>query len=54
MGLTLNLGNYEAAKISVTVELPCAPEDCEETYNDAVKFVEEKVAKEAAKIRSAK
>ena len=40
---TVNLGNYESAKISVSLSVPCAKEDINETYEFATQWVSEKI-----------
>ena len=52
-GMTINIGNYQSARVTVGVELPSEPEDekLQETYEKAVKFVEEKIKVEVEAIR---
>lgn len=52
LGLTLNLGNYETAKISVGLQHPCAPSAIDSEFEKAKAWVEERVRKEALEIRS--
>jgi hypothetical protein len=47
MGMTINLGNYETARISTSLTVPCYFEEHESAYAYARKFVEEKVTDEA-------
>jgi len=42
-GGTANLGNFESAKFSVAVSIPCYKEELDETYNYAKRLVERKV-----------
>lgn len=51
-GLTMNLGNYESARVDVEVTVPCYKEELEEGYAEAVTFVEEKINKEVHEIRN--
>lgn len=46
MGMTINLGNYESAKVSVTTTLPCYPEEVEEAYEAAKNFSGKKMLDE--------
>lgn len=46
MGLTINLGDYESAKISVTTTLPCYAEEIEDAYEAAKNFSGEKMLDE--------
>jgi hypothetical protein len=40
---TVNLGNYESAKITVSVEMPSTKEDLNDTYQFAESWVSEKI-----------
>lgn len=42
-GRTLNLGNYESAKIGVTITVPCDKETLEEAYAFATEWVSQKI-----------
>lgn len=42
-GRTLNLGNYESARIDVCVVVPCTKESLEESYEWASTWVSEKL-----------
>lgn len=42
-GLTLNLGDFNSARVDVGIELPCDPENIEEAFSAAKKWVETKV-----------
>jgi len=52
MGLTINMGNYESARIDVVVEVPCYKEEVDEAYTFARKFCETRVKKEAESIKN--
>lgn len=45
-GLTLNLGNYESARLAVSVTVPCAVEEIDATHAAASQWVESKVMQE--------
>jgi hypothetical protein len=51
MGLTLNLGRYETARIDVGLKVPCYLEEVDAAYEYARKWVEEKVTAEAEDVR---
>lgn len=40
---TVNLGNYESAKVSVSVTIPCVKDDLDATYEFATNWVSEKI-----------
>lgn len=43
-GQTMNLGNYNSARVSVSLKLPCAEKDLDETYERALAWVDEKMS----------
>jgi hypothetical protein len=53
-GLTLNLGNYESARISVTLTVPCYAEERDAAYVAAAKWVEDRITKQRDAILVAK
>lgn len=50
VGLTINTGNYNTAKLHVSVRLPCYKEEIDEAYVFAQKWVEDRVQHEKALI----
>lgn len=54
LGLTINLGNFESAKLSVGLVVPCYKEESDAAFNFAKKWVAERVAKEVQEIREKK
>lgn len=54
MGLTINMGNYESARIDVVVEVPCYKEEVEEAYAYARQFCESRIKLERDSIKKAK
>ena len=52
-GMTINLGNYESCKISVSVKLPCYLEELGGAYQAAKTFVDMRLSSEVAPIREA-
>ena len=53
-GMTLNLSNFESARVSVQVSLPCYAEEVEAAYGQARKWVEDKMNAEVDSIRAAR
>lgn len=43
-GQTINLGNYNSARISVSVKLPCKKADLDQTYDEAMEWVDERMS----------
>ena len=43
---TINLGNYESARIEVGVTVPCSPQTMNEAYNFALEWAGERLQKE--------
>lgn len=52
--LTLNLGNFESAKMDVSLDLPCYKEEIEEGYAFVEKWVEQRIEAERKQIRGNK
>lgn len=52
-GLTINLGNYESARIGVSITVPCYLEEANDAYTFAVDWVSERISKEKEEIRKA-
>jgi hypothetical protein len=52
-GLTLNLGNYESARVSVAVTVPCYREEIEDAHAFAADWCEDKLESERNKVREA-
>lgn len=50
-GLTINMGNYESARLDVSVEVPCYKEQVDDAYERAKDWVEERVQREVADIK---
>lgn len=42
-GRTINTGNYESVKITVSLNMPCAPTDLDATYEFATNWVGDKL-----------
>jgi hypothetical protein len=47
-GMTINLGNYESARIDVRLTVPCTKHDLEEAYEFASDWVSTKIQKAVA------
>lgn len=50
-GLTINLGNYESARVTIGVELPCYVEEVAEVTDRAEQMVEARVENEVLAIK---
>lgn len=50
-GMTINMGNYESARVEVGVEIPCYVEDVELADEWASKFCESKISEEVTGLR---
>jgi len=50
-GMTLNLGNYESARVDVGVTLPCYVEEIDEAYKEAVRLADEWIDAQVSKIK---
>ena len=50
-GLTLNIGNYESARIDVKLSVPCYREEADEAFAYAKKWAEERVQQEVKEVR---
>lgn len=53
-GLTINLGNYNSARINVSAQVPCYTEELNEAYDFVQKWVEDRVRAERDQIVSKK
>jgi len=53
-GLTINLGNYESAKVGVTVELPCYPEEKDAALKEAFEVAHKEMERQVADIQKDK
>ena len=51
MGLTINLGNYESARLDVGIRIPCPAEESEAIFDKAKDWCEERVQTEVRAIR---
>ena len=51
LGLTLNLGNFESARLSVGVTVPCYKEETDAAFEFAKEWVASRVATEVKNIR---
>lgn len=52
IGRTINLGNYESARIDVLIDVPCYVEECKTVYNDVLKMAEDRLSEEVSRIAS--
>lgn len=51
-GVTMNMGNYESARISVGVSVPCYKEELPDALVFARAFVEGEIAKQMKEVKS--
>jgi hypothetical protein len=51
MGMTINLGNYESARVDVGLVVPCYREEADEAFEWSKKWVNEKTLEEAGEAR---
>lgn len=51
MGVTINLGNYEGARVDIGISVPCYTEEVEATHKFASTWVETKLVKEIEQLR---
>jgi hypothetical protein len=54
MGLTLNLGNFESARIDVSLSIPCYSEETDAAYLYAKDWVEKRLNTEVQSVRANK
>lgn len=54
MGLTVNLGNYESARIDVSVVVPCYREEIDDAYAFAHRWAETRIGEEVKSLRQHK
>lgn len=50
-GLTLNIGNYESARVDVKVSVPCYREEMDDAYEWARKWAEDRMKREVKEVR---
>jgi len=54
LGLTINLGNFESARVDVGVSLPCYSEEVDATYERAKEWAGARLQHEAQAVRGRK
>lgn len=52
-GATVNLGNYESARVDVMLTVPCYLEEIDEIYPRAKEWVDQKLATEYKELKEA-
>lgn len=50
-GSTINLGNYESARIGVSIKVPCSPSTLNEAYEWGLSWVGERITSEVKKAK---
>jgi len=53
-GMTINLGNFESARVTAGITMPCDPKDVDSIYEFCSHWVEERIDKEVKDIKAAK
>jgi hypothetical protein len=53
-GMTINIGNYQTARVDVGIELPSEIDKLEETYNKALDFVNTHLMEEIGAMQALK
>jgi len=51
MGLTMNLGNFEWARIDVWLQVPCDPANTDSAYKEATEWIEQRVSEQRDAVR---
>lgn len=49
-GRTINLGNYESARVDVSFDIPCYVEEAPRVYSEVLEMAETRISEEVAKI----
>lgn len=52
-GATVNLGNYQSARVDVMLSIPCYVEEIDEIYPKAKEWVDSRLAKEYKELKEA-
>lgn len=50
-GATVNLGNYESARVDVSLSYPCRTEEVDATFDKVKKWVDKRVGEEYAEMK---
>lgn len=51
LGRTVNTGNYSSARVDISITMPCRVADVEVAYNQALRFVEERIDAQIARVQ---
>lgn len=54
LAVTINLGNYESAKISVGISVPCYKEEVDAAYDYAKNWISDRLQQEVAEVNASK
>jgi hypothetical protein len=54
LGVTINMGNYESARIDVNVQVPCYVEEADAAYQWARNWAAKRVESESADVKASK
>jgi len=52
--MTINLGNYQSAKVGVFLSVPCYPEEAHEVFDVVKATVEKRMSEEVAEVQEMK
>lgn len=51
-GMTKNLGDFNSARVSISITYPCVPDDIEESYEKLKNWIDARLIKEIAELES--
>lgn len=51
-GMTKNLGDFNSARVSISITYPCIPEEIEESYDKLKNWIDARLIKEIAELES--
>lgn len=54
MGITINIGNFQSAKVDIGIELPTHVDDVESSYESAMDFCQGKFGEEVVMLENLK
>lgn len=49
-GMTKNLGDFNSARVSISITYPCVPDDIEESYEKLKNWIDSRLIKEIAEL----
>jgi len=54
VGVVINMGNYQTARLEVSCTMPCKPDKRDDVIEDVQKFCEDRLKKEVVKLEAKK